>query len=145
MTRWLSFFLLSLLSPLTLAQDLVPEAIQPQEGQWISPPNVPGLKAHWILGNEQQPGLYLLRVKLASGTRLPPHSHPDTRHTTVLSGTLYVGFGEQFDEQRLVAIPAGAVYIAPADKPHYLWAKEGDVVYQEGGDGPTGTGFITTP
>jgi len=60
----------------------------------------------------------------------------------VLSGTLYVGFGETFDETKVVAIPSGAVYVAPAEVPHYIWAKEGEVWYQEMGMGPIGTVFI---
>ena len=48
----------------------------------------------------------------------------------MLSGTLYVGFGEQFDESTLVAVPAGAVYVAPAGVPHFLMAKDGEVIYQ---------------
>ena len=55
----------------------------------------------------------------------------------MLSGTLYVGFGETFDETKVVAIPSGAVYVAPAEVTHYIWAKEGEVWYQEMGMGPT--------
>ena len=46
----------------------------------------------------------------------------------MLAGTLSVGFGSIFDETRMHDIPAGAVFIAPADQPHYLWARDGDVV-----------------
>ncbi len=81
-------------------------------------------------------------MKLAAGGRIPPHTHPDERNSTVLAGTLYVGFGEDFDESKTVAIPAGAVYVTPANTPHYVWAKEGDAIYQEAGVGPTGTSFI---
>jgi hypothetical protein len=31
---------------------------------------------------------------------------------------LHVGFGATFDEARLIAIPSGAVYVAPAKVPH---------------------------
>jgi quercetin dioxygenase-like cupin family protein len=101
-----------------------------------------GIQEAWILGAEQQPGVYLLRVKLSSGALIPPHTHPDERNTTVLTGTIYVGFGENFDESKVVAVPAGAVYIAPANVSHYVWAKEGDAIYQEAGMGPTRTLFI---
>ncbi|MBK8755157.1 MAG: cupin domain-containing protein [Candidatus Competibacteraceae bacterium] len=84
----------------------------------------------------------LLRVKLAAGGKIPPHTHPDERVTTVLSGTLFVGFGATFDETGMVSIPTGAVYVAPAQTPHYVWAKDGAVSYQEMGIGPTGTSFI---
>ena len=39
----------------------------------------------------------------------------------------------------MVAVPAGAVYVVPAQMPHALAAPEGDVVYQEAGTGPTAT------
>jgi hypothetical protein len=52
------------------------------------------------------------------------------------------GFGRTFDESKLVAIPTGAVCVIPADVPHYVWAKDGDVIYQEAGVGVTGTMFL---
>jgi quercetin dioxygenase-like cupin family protein len=76
------------------------------------------------------------------GGKIPPHTHPDERNSTVLSGTIYLGFGDTFDESNVVAIPTGAVYATPANVPHYVWAKDGDAIYQESGVGPTGTSFI---
>lgn len=116
-----------------------PVPLLPGSFQWFTPPNLPGLRAAWVIGAEKDSGSYLLRVELAKGAWIPPHTHPDERSSTVLSGTLYVGFGEVADEASLVAIPAGGVYVAPANVPHYLWAKDGDVVYQESGMGPTAT------
>jgi len=43
-----------------------------------------------------------------------------------MTGKIYVGFGERLDEDKAVAIPAGAVYVAPAKTPHHIWAKEGE-------------------
>ncbi len=60
----------------------------------------------------------------------------------MLEGTIYVGFGEKFDENNVVAVPTGGVYVAPAGVPHYIWAKDGPALYQEGGMGPTGATFI---
>jgi len=127
---------------LAWAETPLPIPILPERLTWVSPPTLPALQSAWMLGTESQTGLYLLRVKLAPGGRIPPHYHPDERTTTVLSGTLYVGFGETFDTTKAVAIPSGAVYVAPAQRPHYVWAKEGEVWYQEMGMGPTGTVFI---
>ncbi len=132
----------SLLAHLALAQSPAPVRISPESLKWVSPPTLPGLRSAWVLGSEQQPGIYVLRVKLSAGTKIPPHTHPDERNSTVLSGTLYVGFGATFDETRMVAIPSGALYVAPANVPHYLWAKDGDVQYQEAGIGPTGTVMV---
>ena len=42
----------------------------------------------------------------------------------------------------MVVIPAGAVYVTPAHVPHYIWAKDGEALYQESGIGPTATVII---
>lgn len=117
------------------------QAITPEQASWIEPPNLPGLQAAWLIGTDTAPGPYVLRVRLAQGARIGVHVHPDDRITTVLSGTLYVGFGTIFDETRVQPIPAGAVYLAPADQPHYVWARDGNVEYQESGFAPTSTNF----
>lgn len=129
-------------SSLATAQSINPEPILPDTLGWGSPPNMPGIQGAWIVGTEKKPGPYLLRVRLAPGARILPHTHPDERNTTVLAGTIYVGFGEQFDENKVVAVPVGAVYIAPAGVPHFIWSKEGEALYQEAGMGPTATSFI---
>lgn len=131
--------LLSAASLVAAAEPPVPQPILQETLQWAGPPNNPQLKAAWVLGSEDKSGMYALRVSLAKGGRIPPHSHPDTRYSTVLSGTLYVGFGDTADDAQLVAVPVGAVYVAPKGVPHFLYAKDGDVVYQEGGIGPTST------
>jgi hypothetical protein len=120
---------------------LRPHAVRPESLRWASPPGLEGLHAAWAIGAERSPGPYLLRVRLDERARLAPHSHPDPRITTVLHGTLFVGFGAAFDESALVAIPEGASYLAPAHVTHFAWAKEESVEYQEAGVGPTGTEF----
>lgn len=145
MTHLITVLLLvgNVFSMVAVAQSNAPVPVLPDTLRWMSPPNVSELQAAWVLGAEQKPGPYLIRVKLATGARIPPHTHPDERTSTVLAGTLYVGFGETLDETKVVAIPTGAVYVAPANVPHYIWAKDGEAMYQEAGVGPTGTSFIT--
>jgi len=121
------------------ADPVAPEPVLPDSFKWFSPPGNPGLAAAWVVGAEDKAAPYALRVKLSAGGRIAPHTHPDTRHSTVLAGTLYVGFGATFEEATMVAVPAGGVYVAPASQPHFLWARDGEVVYQESGVGPTGT------
>lgn len=120
------------------AQEAAPVPILPETLSWTSPPMEPKAQGAYMIGAEDRPGIYVFRVKLQKGGTIPPHRHPDVRHSTVLSGTLYVGFGEEIDESGLVAVPAGAVYTAPAGVPHYVIARDGDVVYEEIGVGPTG-------
>jgi quercetin dioxygenase-like cupin family protein len=90
-------FSCSLYWDLASAQSMDPVPLVPANFRWLGIPNNPALQFAWVLGGEQEPGPYILRVKLATGGRIPPHTHPDERNSTVLEGTLYVGFGENFD------------------------------------------------
>jgi len=123
----------------TAAEAPSPKVVLPERLTFTTPPAIPDLRTAYVLGAENEPGTYVIRVRLKAGGRVAVHTHPDTRNSTVLSGTLYVGFGEVADDARVTAVPAGAVYVAPANVPHFLWAKDGEVVYQEAGIGPTGT------
>jgi quercetin dioxygenase-like cupin family protein len=129
------------LAVLAADEAATPKVVLPTALTWTSPPNNPALQGAWVLGAEQKPGPYILRVKLAAGGKIAPHTHPDERNSTVLSGTVYVGFGKTFDAAKMVAVPPGGVYVAPANVPHFVWAKDGEVVYQEAGVGPTATNY----
>jgi quercetin dioxygenase-like cupin family protein len=126
----------------SFAQNGAPAPIFPDTLRWVSPPGLPKVQGAWVLGGDQKPGVYIFRVRLHPDAVIAPHTHPDERNTTVLKGTIYVGFGENFNQSEVVAVPEGAVYIAPANVPHFIWAREGEAVYQEAGVGPTGTSFI---
>lgn len=95
-----------------------------------------------LSGPLDKPVLYTQRVHLKAGGVVPPHTHPDTRYTTVLSGTLYVCTGDQVAADKVKAFPAGSFIITPANVVHCSWAKDGDVVYQESGIGPTATNLL---
>ena len=57
---------------------------------------------------------------------------------TVISGTLLMGYGDKFDETTMKALPAGSIWTEPAKAPHYVWAKDGEVVIQVMGvNGPS--------
>ena len=122
-----------------LAQD-APVPVLPDQLQWAGAEGA--AQNVMVVGAADKAGLYQQRVRMPAGSKIQPHTHPDERISVVLEGTIYVGFGETFDESKVVAIPTGAVYVAPAGVPHYVWAKEGPALYQEGGMGPTGAAFI---
>jgi quercetin dioxygenase-like cupin family protein len=124
------------------AQTATPAPILPDATPWQGNPAMPGAESKWMLGGATEPGLYAQRVKLAHDARIAPHTHTDERFSIVLEGSIYVGFGENFDPDAVVEIPQGAMYVAPAGVPHYVWAKDGAAMYQESGMGPTGTAFI---
>lgn len=134
--------MLLLASAATGSQAPEMNVIRPDTLRWTTPAVIPDISSTWVVGSESANGLYAMRVRLKAGGRIPVHTHPDTRYSTVLSGTLYVGFGTTVDDTKVVAVPAGAVYVAPANVPHYLWARDGAVEYQEAGMGPTGTATL---
>jgi quercetin dioxygenase-like cupin family protein len=121
------------------SQDVGPVVIRPDTVPWKD--YAPGIVTMSLVGSGQPSGVYTARVRLAAQAKLPPHTHPDTRYTMVLRGTIYVGFGEVFDSTRLVAVPEGSLYVAPAGVPHFLWARQ-EAIYQESGTNPTATHYI---
>jgi quercetin dioxygenase-like cupin family protein len=96
-----------------------------------------GAEAATIIRGEGAAGLYTIRVKVARGGSIAPHTHPDTRILTVVSGEVYYGFGDKVDMANAKLYAAGAVFVAPANAPHWAEATTSDVVYQEAGAGPT--------
>jgi quercetin dioxygenase-like cupin family protein len=95
-----------------------------------------------VAGDPAKPGLYTTRVKLPSGVKLMPHTHPEDRIYTVISGVFYIGLGEQFDSEKLVAHPPGAVVVLPSGTPHFHWAKSGEYVTQISAIGPFGLDYV---
>jgi len=116
-------------------------ALQPVEVKYAAAP-FKGVEAAVLSGPLDKQVLYTQRVRLAKDGLVPPHTHPDQRYTTVLSGTLYICTGDTFSPDAVKPYPAGSFLITPANVVHCSWAKDGDVVYQESGIGPTGTTMV---
>jgi quercetin dioxygenase-like cupin family protein len=96
-----------------------------------------------LYGDPTKPGLFVTRVKFSAGWQDPPHWHPDAvRTVAVLSGTFYFASGDKWDESNFKAYPAGTFYSEPSKAPHYTWAKDGEVIIQITGIGPSGKTFI---
>jgi quercetin dioxygenase-like cupin family protein len=115
--------------------------VRPDQIHWMPIPFAPGADAAWLIGGPTQPGLYALRVRLAANAEIPPHTHPDARMITVLSGELWVGRGARFDPGAAEGFPAGSFFVTPARAPHFAFARS-ETVYQESGVGPSPTNLI---
>ena len=111
--------------------------LTPEELKWAPGPN--GSSRAILTGDDKKSGTYAYRAKFPPKTRILPHFHPDDRFVTVLSGTLHHGYGEQFDESKMKVLPTGSVWTEPANQPHFVWAKDGEVIIQIIGYGPSGT------
>lgn len=141
MKRLLTALLFTGIAAYAFAQATGPSPILPTTVKWETSAST-GNEIAWFVGAPDKQGIYAQRVKIPAGGRIAPHTHPDERFSIVLEGTIYVGFGETFEEAKVVAIPAGGMYVAPAGVAHFVWAKDGAATYQESGFGPTASTFI---
>jgi len=121
-----------------------PMAMTPAEMKWEAQGGLalPGMEQVNLVGNPSKPGPYTLRLKFPAGYKLAPHTHPDSREVTILSGTWYTGYGERFDEAALKALPAGSVHTEPANGAHFVEVRE-PVTIQVKGTGPSGRVFVS--
>jgi quercetin dioxygenase-like cupin family protein len=121
-------------------------ALTPPEMKWTKQGALaaPGLEQFNLVGDPTKPGPYTLRLKFPKGYRIAPHTHPDSREVTIISGVFATGYGETFDNAKLKILPAGSFYTEPANVPHYIEIEE-DTVLQVSGMGPSGRKFIIPP
>ncbi len=101
-----------------------------------------GVQMTVLVGDPTKPGLYTVRVAIAAGTVVQPHTHRDNRSVTVMSGNWQMAYGNKFDEKLLKSLPAGSVYTEPSGQPHYSRALDGPVVILVTGMGPSDTTFV---
>jgi hypothetical protein len=133
------------LSAVAVAQTPAPGvvALTPVEMKWASQGGLAatGMEQLNLVGDPAKPGPYTLRLKFPKGFKIAPHTHPDFREVTILSGTFATGYGEKFNPADLKILPAGSFYTEPANVPHYIEIKE-DVVLQVSGIGPSERRFV---
>lgn len=116
--------------------------LTPAELHW-KPMRAPvGGESADLVGGRMQSGFYVERVRYPAHFINDPHSHPEDRTYTVISGTLYVGFGDTLSQSALKALPPGSFWSEPAGVNHYLLTKEEPVVFQITGVGPSGTTYV---
>jgi glucose/arabinose dehydrogenase/quercetin dioxygenase-like cupin family protein len=102
----------------------------------------PGPASVTLNGDSTKAGVYTVQVTLPAHTTVPPHTHRDNRTVYVVSGTLYVGYGEKRDGAALKTLPPGSYYTEPAATPHYTETRDDPVVILITGVGPSDTHLI---
>jgi quercetin dioxygenase-like cupin family protein len=140
----LGLALCAVISASASGQDLPKGAVRltVDELKW-KPLEVPkGAEIVELVGSRSQSGPYIVRVKFPPNFTHYPHSHPDARTYTVISGTWYVGYGDKLDPTKLKALPAGSFHTEPANLNHFVITKEEGVIVQMTGHGPSGTKFV---
>ena len=114
----------------------------PDQLDWKPNPRVPGLGVAHIISKGTAAGPYVYRVKFPKGRIVQAHSHPDDRTYTILEGTWYIGWGEKYDENKLIALTPGSFYTEPAGVAHFIATPDGEAVVQVTGTGPTKADYV---
>lgn len=117
--------------------------LTPEQMQWATPPYYnDGRQRAQLLGDSSKGGAWIDRVKIPGGKRVLAHIHPHDELVTVIEGTWYLGTGERFDPAKLKGYPAGSFIVIPAGVPHFVAAKEGNVIVQVSGSEAFRTDYL---
>jgi len=111
----------------------------PTDLKWTPNPLVQGSEQAVLLGDPKQAGPYVMRIKFPPNFINKPHTHPDNRVVTIISGTWNFGHGDTFDAAKGKSLPQGTFFTEPANSVHYNFTKSEAVIIQIHGMGPTGT------
>src|SRR6266516_2497269 len=94
-----------------------------------------GARLAVLAGDPSKSGVYVLRLQLPNGYKIPPHFHPTDEHVTVVAGTFLVGMGDTAKTRGMTRLSGGGFITAPANAHHYARA-QGVTVLQVSGEGP---------
>ena len=130
-----------LLLPAIAADDHA--VVSPDQLKWEpAPPAFPkGAQVAVLSGDPPKEGLYVVRVKVPAGYKVPPHTHPNDENVTVISGTFNIGMGGTFNDKNGSALKAGGFALARKGMQHYAWFTE-DSIIQLHGMGPQASTYV---
>ncbi len=77
-------------------------------------------------------GDFTVRLKMPDGYKIAPHTHPNRENVTVLSGTIKVGMGDQFDASKMMSFGAGSFAYLDPSVHHYAMASGATVIQIHG-------------
>ncbi len=103
-----------------------------------------GAEMAFVVGSPTEEGPFVVRVRLADGTKFMPHIHQEDRIYTVISGVFYIGYGTVFDPSKLKAYGPGSVIVLPHNTPHFHWAMSGEYITQVYAYGPLKLTYVNS-
>jgi ketosteroid isomerase-like protein/quercetin dioxygenase-like cupin family protein len=117
--------------------------MSPGEFKWTdAPPSLPpGARIAVVSGDPTQAGAFVLRAQVPAGYKVPPHWHPGVENLTVISGTIALGMGEQWDEATMTTVATGGYASLPAEMRHSFLAKSA-ATFQVDGMGPFVVNYV---
>jgi quercetin dioxygenase-like cupin family protein len=94
-----------------------------------------------VKGDPTKEGMYVVRLKVSAGFKIPAHTHPNDENVTVLSGSFNIGTGEKLDEKKGSLIKVGGYSFVAKGMAHYAWFTE-ETTLQLHGMGPQGITYV---
>jgi quercetin dioxygenase-like cupin family protein len=127
---------------IAFAQDMRPP-INADDVKWGPvPPNIAApAQLAVISGDPSKEGLFVIRLKMPAGYKVPAHYHPQYENVTVLTGEFHVGMGDKLDTDKGMLLRPGGYVEAPAKMHHYAWVTS-DTIVQVAGPGPFGIIYV---
>ena len=119
-------------------------AFTPDTISWGAAPPVvrPGAQFAVLEGDPTAPtGDFTIRLKMPDGFRIAPHWHPNRENVTIISGTLKVGMGDQFDPNKMKAFVTGSFAFLDPNMHHYAQAS-GETIVQVHGQSPLQFNYV---
>ncbi|NQZ57613.1 MAG: cupin domain-containing protein [Lentisphaeraceae bacterium] len=137
-------FALSVLTLLTagcsssqMLQEEVPEGttrIHVNELMWKEKPN--GVKVVILKGDPKKAGPFTMRLHFPKNFQAAVHKHPKTAEVTVISGDIFIGFGDEVNQDIATSFKAGDYFENAPNTWHYTFTKNSGAVVQLMGIGP---------
>lgn len=117
--------------------------VAPEKVDWkTAPPSLPpGARSVVLYGDPAKEGLFVLRLKLPKGYRIPPHTHPKPEIVTVVSGAFHVGMGASADARKAQRLPAGSFFAFDPGMTHYAHVQD-ETVVQLSSTGPWTINYV---
>ena len=111
--------------------------------QWGPAPAVfpPGAEFAVMQGDPSKAEEFTVRLRMPSGYRIPPHTHPTVENVTVLTGTFLAGSGPTFVEAAMQPVGRDGFLSIPAEHAHYAMAR-GQTIVQVHGIGPFALTYV---
>lgn len=134
-----------LVAAAALAADPVLEghiSITPADIKWTEASLGPGTQIAVLEGDPKQAAPFTMRLKVPPNFKIHAHTHPVFERVTVMSGTFYLGIGEEFDSAKAKAYPTGSVTMMPPGMPMFAYTTDEEAILQLHGTGPWGIDYL---
>jgi len=124
------------------AQEVGHSLLKSADIKWTDgPPSMPpGAQIAVIEGDLKKAEPFTFRLKLPANYKIAPHTHPAIEHVTVVSGTFYMGAGDQLDRGKAVALSPGSYAAFQPGHSMFAWTEK-ETVVQVHGVGPWGINY----